>query len=207
MVTALIAAALLLSAFILLNAFIVGTNVHAAGPGQLAWASRVLAWLTLAAAVALPALIVVTYLEPSAMAPLDLRLSHLDGGGRLRDSVPLDDRMLALAAALIPISLAVWGLLTLHQLLVGFARNDVFSQLAGKHLRALGLCIFGAEVTAFAAEGPITYFLERAHHVTVVAFSLGLEDLVALFAASVVAIMATVMLEATRVADENAKFV
>ena len=204
MVTALIGAALILSGFVVLNAFVVRANLQTERPGHLAAVSRIMAWLTLAAAVALPVLIVVTYLEPNATAPLFLRLTHLNPGNRLSDSVPLDARVMALAIALVPIAVAVWGLLTLHRLLLGFATRDVFSQSAGKLLRTISLCIFVAEVASFLAEGPITYLLMRHEQIS---FSIGLEDLTALFTASVVAIMASVMLEATRVADENAKFV
>ena len=172
MVTALIAAALILSAFIVLNAFVVRANLHADRPGHLPVVSRIMAWLTLAAAAALPLLIVVTFLKPNATAPLFLRLTHLNPGNRLSDAVPFDDRLIALGIALVPVAIAVWGLLTLHRLLLGFATHDVFSQAAGKLLRTISLCVFAAEISSFFAEGPITYFLTRRDQIS---FSIGLE--------------------------------
>ena len=92
MVIGLIAAALVLIAF----------NIWAAlayDRAQLALMSRVMAWLTLVAAFALPLAILATFLAPSATAPLNLRLYHLSAGRQLSDAIPLEDRMLAFACA------------------------------------------------------------------------------------------------------------
>lgn len=203
MVNALIATALVLSVFIVIAAALPHDKV------RLAYVSRLTSWLTLAAAIALPVAVVATYFAPRAMAPLNLRLYHLNPRNLLNDWVPLDDRMLALACAAIPIAIAVWGLLTLRQLFERFAAGDVFSQATSNTLRALSLSLFAVVVTAFAAEAPISYFLARADPSSPYTFalSIGLEDLVALFAAAVVAVVARVMAEATHVANENAQFV
>jgi hypothetical protein len=203
MVNALIAAALVLSAFI------VSTALLQHDRARLALMSRVMAWLTLAAAIALPLMVLATYLAPNEMRPLNLRLYHLSAGRNFSAAVPLDDRMLAFACAAVPLSIAVWGLLTLRQLFEAFAARDVFSQETSNTLRALSLALFAFVVAAFAAEAPISYFLMRAdpHRSFTFALSIGLEDLVALFAAAVAAVIARVMSEATRIADENAKFV
>jgi hypothetical protein len=202
MVNALIAAALVLSAFIL------ATAVLAHDRTRLALMSRVMAWLTLAAALALPLMVLATYFAPREMAPLNLRLYHL-GGRHVADGVPLDDRMAAFACAAVPLAIAVWALLTLRELLLQFAAHDVFSRQTSRTLSILSLAVFAYVVAAFVAEAPIGYFLRRAdpdNHI-VFALSIGLEDLVALFAAAVTAVIARVMAEATAVADENAKFV
>ena len=203
MVNALIAAALVLSAFV------VSTAVLKQDAARLALTSRVMMWLTLAAAFALPLMVLATYLAPNAMAPLNLRLYHLSAGRHFSDAVPIDDRMLAFACAAVPLSIAVWGLLTLRGLFASFAAHDVFSPATGATLRQLSLILFAFIVTAFAAEAPISYFLLRSdtHAHATFYLSIGLEDLVVLFAAAVAAVIARVMAEATRVADENAKFV
>ncbi len=203
MVNGLIVAALVLVAF----------NVWAAvmrhDRSQLAFLSRVMGWLTLAAAFAWPLAVLATYLAPNAAAPLNLRLYHLSAGRVLSDHIPLDDRMLALACAAVPLAIAVWGLLSLRQLFEHFAKGDVFSPATSKTLGALSLALFGFVVTAFVAQAPISYLLMRSAPEPrfVFSISIGLEDLVALFAAAVAAVVARVMSEATRVADENANFV
>lgn len=203
MVNALIAAALVLSLFIIVAAVLPHDRA------RLALVSRVTSWLTLVAAIALPMAVVATYFAPRATASLNLRLYHLNPGNRLSEAVPLDDRMLALACAAVPLAIAVWGLLTLRQLFERFATGDIFSRATGNTLRALSLSLFAVVVTAFLAEAPISHFLVRAYPEPPYKFilSIGLEDLVALFAAAVVAVVARVMAEATHVADENAKFV
>jgi hypothetical protein len=202
MVNALITVALLLSAFVVATTF-------ARERVGLALISRAMSWLTLAAAFVLPLVIMATYLAPRMMAPLNLRLNHLSPGNRLTETVPLDDRMLALACAAVPIAIAVWGLLTLRQLFEKFAAGEVFSEATSRILRQLSLALFAFVVAAFAAEGPISHLLVRAYPKPpyVFALSLGLEDLIALFAAAIAAVIARVMSEATRMADENAKFV
>ena len=200
MIDALFVAALVLSAFIL------WTLSLAHSRARLAVMSRVMAWLTLAAAIALPLAVLVAFLDPDYAAPLNLRLYHLAGGSRLSEAVPPNDRMLAFACASVPLMVAVWGLLTLRQLFEHFARHDIFSEATSRTSRALALSLFAFVITAFAAEAPISYFLTRASD-HVVTFSLGLEDLVALFAAAAVAVIARVIPEATELADENAKSV
>ncbi len=203
MVTALIAAALTLSAFIL------STAVLAHDRSRLALMSRVMAWLTLAAALALPLMVLLTYLSPNEMGPLNLRLYHLSGERRFSEAVPFNDRMIAFAFAAIPLGVAVWALLTLRQLFVSFAAHEIFSRTTSRTLSMLSLAVFAYVVVAFIAQAPIGHFLRRSdpnNHI-VFTLSIGLEDLIALFAAAIVAVVARVMSEATRVADENAKFV
>jgi hypothetical protein len=203
MVTGLIAAALALVAFNVWAALVAHDRA------RLAFLSRVMAWATLAAAVALPLAVLATYLAPEQTGPLNLRLYHLSAGRTLSERIPLDDRMLAFACALVPLAIAVWGLLSLRRLFELFAAGDIFSAATSKTLGALSLALFGFVVTAFIAQAPISYLLMRSHPEPrfVFAISIGLEDLVALFAAAVVAVIARVMSEATRVADENANFV
>jgi len=203
MVTALITSALALSAFIL------STVVLAHDKARLGVASRVMAWLSLAAAFAVPLMVLLTYLAPNDMAPLNLRLYHLSAGRHFSEAVPLNDRMIAFAFAAIPLGVAVWALLTLRQLFLNFAANEIFSQETSRTLSILSLTVFAYVAVAFVAQAPIGHFLRRSdpnNHI-VFTLSIGLEDLVALFAAAIVAVIARVMSEATRVADENAKFV
>ncbi len=203
MVNALIAAALMLSAFILSTAVLAHDRQH------LALMSRVMAWLTLSAAILLPLAVLATFIAPHDMAPLNLRLYHMDPGGRLRDSVPLDDRMLAFACASVPIAIAVWGLLTLRRLFELFAAGEVFSRNTRAALVTLSIVLFFYVLASFIAEGPIDYFLLRANPARphVFALSLGLDDLITLFIAAVGSVIARVMAEGAAVADENAKFV
>jgi ABC-type uncharacterized transport system permease subunit len=72
----------------------------------------------------------------------------------------------------------------------------------------LSLALFAFVIAAFLAEAPISYFLTRStSEQAIVSLSVGVEDLIVLFAAAIAGIVGRVMSEATRIADENAEFV
>ena len=90
---------------------------------NLTTASRVMAWVSAAAAIAVPIAVLATFLFPEQTAPLNLRLYHLAGNG-LTSAIPLDQRLFAFACAAIPLAIAVRGLLFLRRLFVLYARRD-----------------------------------------------------------------------------------
>ena len=201
MVIALAVASLLLAA--LNGATALGTHDVA----RLARLSRLMAAVTLMAVVVTPLALFITYLAPTMAAPLNLQLDHL-GTRALTDAVPLEDRLFAFACAAVPLAVAIWGLLLLRKLFMLFARGAIFSPATSAVLSSLVVALFSFVVTSFLAEAPIWYFLTRGTQpLATVAFSLGAGDLVTLFAASVVGVIARVMSEATRLADENARFI
>ena len=112
------------------------------------------------------------------------------------------------SCAAVPLAVVVWGLMTLRRLLLLFAAGEIFSPRTSATLGSLSRVLFLFVVAGFVAQAPISYFLTRsAATLAVVSLSLGLEDLIALFAAAVAAVVARVMSEATRLADENAALV
>jgi hypothetical protein len=201
MVIALVVASLLL---VVVNG---ATALGAHDTARLARLSRLMATVTLAAVVVTPLALFITYLAPTMAAPLNLQLDHL-GTRALTDAVPLTERLLAFGCAAVPLAVAIWGLLSLRKLFLLFANGAIFSSATSAVLSSLAVALFSFVVTSFLAEAPIGYFLTRGTQpLATVAFSLGAGDLVTLFAASVVGVIARVMSEATRLADENARFV
>lgn len=97
------------------------------GPAQLASLSRFMAWLTLGAALVAPPALLLVYLAPDIAAPLDLHLTHLGGGHALSAAIPVADRLRAVACAVVPLAVAVWGLLALRRLFVLFAAGEIFA--------------------------------------------------------------------------------
>jgi hypothetical protein len=203
-VTSLIAAALLLVGFSLWGIF------AARDRSALKTASVIMAWLATAAVFVIPTAIFLTFLFPLEMAPLNLRLNHLDGGvARLHEHVPIFNRMLGFAIAAIPLAIASWGLLSLRKLFLLYASNEVFSPNAIKCLGAVSAALFWYVLVSFIAEGPITAAMSwwRPPGHRIISFDIGLDDLTLLFLAAVTSVITRVMAEAVRLADENAKFV
>jgi hypothetical protein len=173
---------------------------------HLARLSRLMSTVTLAAAVLVPLASLFAYVAPGTAAPLNLQLGHL--GHALTDAVPLEERLFAFGCAAIPLAVLVWGLLRLRRLFRLFASGTVFSSATSTVLSSFSLALFLFVITSIVAEAPISYFLTRAMQPdAMVTLSLGAGDLVMLFAACVLGVIARVMSEAAKVADENASFV
>jgi uncharacterized membrane protein (DUF485 family) len=130
--------------------------------------------------------------------------------------IPTTPHGLVLASLVlaIPISVALYGLLAVRRMFAAFARGDVFTAQAARHLQ-----VFAATVLAQAALRPLTAAglavlgganppEERA---STIAFSiddyLSIHDYFALIAGGVLLAAATVMRDAARIAEENAGFV
>lgn len=168
-------------------------------------ASRIMAWLSMAGAALGPALVVVGFLFPDLTQALGMKLSY--GEAHVIDTIVLRDRLVALPFALIPALIATWGLLALARLFRGFTQGDVFSATSLRALNQVTTALFWNVLSAFALELPVSYFLSahNGHHD--ISLTLGSGDVQLLFLAGVAFVIARVMAEARRVADENASFV
>jgi hypothetical protein len=105
--------------------------------------------------------------------------------------------------------IASWGLLALAKLFRLFAAGKIFDS---ENLRALGqvaMAIFWNVAFGFATQAPLTYFL--THHAALghryISLGFGSDDVEMLFLAGATFVIARVMAEARRMADENAAFV
>lgn len=174
---------------------------------QLARASRIMAWLSIAGAVIGPAVVIACFLFPDATRVLDIHFGHL--GAKLTDAVPLEYRLMALVFALVPTGIASWGLIALAGLFRCFVAGQVFSAGALRALSHVTMALFWNVLAAFVMQAPIsillTYYLGSGHRE--ISLALGSDDVQVLFVAGVTYVIARVMAEARRIADENAGFV
>ncbi|MGD0190301.1 MAG: DUF2975 domain-containing protein [Rhizomicrobium sp.] len=173
-------------------------------------ASQLMARLSLAAAVLTPLGTVLLFLFPDYVRAIGGDISITAHYGKLlMASVPLLWRMIALAFAIVPTAIAVWGLLALARLFRLFSAGDVFSPDALAALSRITAALFWNVIAAFITEAPITYCLSQAdlpgHRF--ISLGIGSDDVQLLFLAGVAFVIARVMAEARRVADENAAFV
>jgi len=130
-------------------------------------------------------------------------------GVKLSSSQPLALRLLALVCALAPTAFTMWALWSLRRLFLLYAKGSVFSAEALEALNHVAVALFAGVVVAFIMQAPISLALSwpRGAGHREISLSFGSGDVVRLFMAGVVLVIARVMAEARRVADENAKFV
>ncbi|HEY1632769.1 MAG TPA: DUF2975 domain-containing protein [Rhizomicrobium sp.] len=174
---------------------------------QLTRASRIMAWLSVLGAVLGPVVLVACFLFPDGTRAMDIHLGHF--GDYLTASVPLADRLYALVFALIPTLIVSWGLFALAGLFHCFVAGHVFTAQSLRALSHVTMALFWNVLAAFICEAPITYFLTRhlgkGHGQ--ISLTLGSDDVQVLFVAGVAYVIARVMAEARRIAEENEGFV
>jgi hypothetical protein len=134
-------------------------------------------------------------------------IEHL--GATLNVSVPLNFRLIALACELVPVGFTMWALWSLRSVFLHYARGEVFSRGALGALTNVGRALLGSVIAGIIMQAPISialsWYLGHGHRAISLAF--GSNDLAGLFMAGVVFVIAWVMAEARRVAEENAGFV
>lgn len=178
-----------------------------APPTKLARLSRVMSILSLFGMIAIPALVIAIFLHPDTTQFLMLRLDHL--GTDLNGKIPLQYRIDALACEAVPLGFTVWAMWSLRQLFVNYAKGEVFSPEPLHHLNNVANALFLGVLAEFVMQAPISYILTwylGPHHRSI-SLSFGSNDAAWLFIAGSVLVIARVMAEARRVADENAAFV
>ncbi|MDE2182598.1 MAG: DUF2975 domain-containing protein [Alphaproteobacteria bacterium] len=154
-----------------------------------------------------PLLLAVTFLFPQHTGWLMFDVNHL--GSTLSESTPLPYRLGALACAAVPAGFIVWALWSLHRLFLCYAAGEVFSAGPLKHLTHVAVALFANVIVAFAMQAPISFLLSwpLGHGHREISLAFGSGDVEQLFTAGVMLVIARVMAEARRMADENAKFV
>lgn len=169
--------------------------------------SRVMAWLSLAGVLLVPAITIYVFLWPDASQWLMFNIDHL--GAALNGRVPLSGRLIALACEMVPVGFSMWGLWSLHRLFLLYAGGQVFSLAAFRALNDVAAAIFGDVIASIVMQAPmslaLTYALGHGQRHISIAFGSG--DVASLYSAGVVLVIARVMGEARRMADENAGFV
>jgi hypothetical protein len=178
-----------------------------APPTKLARLSRVMSVLSLFGMIVIPALVIATFLHPDTTQFLMLRLDHL--GVDMTSKIPLQYRVDALFCEAVPLGFTVWAMWSLRQLFANYAKGQVFSPEPLRHLNNVANALFLGVLADFVMQAPISYLLSLGsppgHRE--VSLSFGSNDAAWLFIAGTVLVIARVMGEARRVADENAAFV
>lgn len=174
---------------------------------QLVRASRIMGLLSVIGAILAPLVTALCFIWPVSTQALDVRFNHIDIATVA--GAPLTDRLLALIFALIPALIATWGLLSLARLFRAFAQGEIFSLPALRALSSVTMALFWNVVATFLIQAPLTYLISMhnppGHRFMSVGF--GSDDVEMLFLAGVTFVIARVMAEARRVAEENAGFV
>jgi hypothetical protein len=172
---------------------------------NLAWLSRIMAWLATIGMVLTPLADAAVYLWPGTREGLNLNADHMDG--LLSEAVPLPFRLGALVFSLGAATLTMWVLWSLRGLFLSYARGEVFTPAALRLLNNVAVALFASVVVTFAMHAPISLILSWAVGKPVISLDFGSGDVATLFTAGVVLVIARVMVEAGRIAEENAKFV
>jgi len=175
---------------------------------RLVTASRIMAWLALVGAAFYLAMEVLMFVIPDAMNSLGLVEIHHTGMD-ITGKIPLVFRLAALAVDLIPSALMIWALLELHRLFLLYAGGEIFTTAPLARLNRVAALMFWYVLVSFVAEAPVSVLLSWARTTGHRELSLSLtsHDISFLFMAGVVLVIARVMAEARRVADENESFV
>lgn len=174
---------------------------------NLSWLSRLMAGFSAIGVVILPLLVAATFLFPDKTGWLMFDVNHL--GAAINTGVPLPYRIGALICEMAPTAFTLWALWSLRQLFLKYATGEVFSAAALRYLNNVAVALFASVVVGFAMQAPISFLLTwplgRGH--AEISLTFGSGDVATLFMAGVVLVIARVMVEARRIADENAKFV
>jgi hypothetical protein len=169
--------------------------------------TRICAWLCLLAAVGLPALTAGFWLTG---APAHLYAATFGAGvGGLPPAPSLAQRAMAAAIMLIPVLALSRGLVCARRSLGQFAGGAFFGARAIDGLRGLACWGFGATLGSVAA--PILVGLalsaDNPPGQRVLAVSVSSDQLLGLLVCGLFWIIAGVMVDARRLADENRQFV
>ena len=169
--------------------------------------SRIMAGLSTIGFVIMPLVLAYAFLDPDHSRWMMFSYTH--GGVDLSSEQPLQFRAMALVCALVPTAFTMWALWSLRRLFLLYAQGSVFSAEALAALNHVAVALFASVVVAFAMQAPISLALSwpRGAHHREISLSFGSNDVFTLFMAGVVLVIARVMAEAQRMADENAKFV
>ena len=176
-------------------------------PSNLAWLSRVMAWLATAGAIIAPIVVVYSYLFPESAKGMNFSIDQT--GELLSSTVPLAYRAAAMLFSLFAEGFTIWALWALRALFLGYARGEVFTQRALSLINTVGVALFAGVIVTFVVHAPISLLLSwpKGPHHRLISLGIGSNDISTLFSAGVVLVIARVMVRARGLADENAKFV
>lgn len=177
---------------------------------KLRTASSVMAWLSLAAAMACAITASIGILSPLEFHHGGLNLVmhfSLPNGSAITQATPLIYRAAVFLAASIPIGLSVWMLLTLSRTFRHFATGRVFDTATLSCINRVASLLVWMVLAEIPTQPIILFIMGRAVGQSWYGYLIAGDEFPKLFSAGVVLVIARVMAEAQRIADENAKFV
>jgi hypothetical protein len=173
---------------------------------NIAFLSRTLAKLATIGAILLPLGTIAGFLLAGSTNVLTNGNNDL---GRLLTDAPLVWRLAALPFALVSDGFTIWALWSLRRLMLHYSRGEVFAFAPLQALNNLAAALFASVIVSFVMTFPqsllLSWHLGAGHRQLSLQFSTS--DIADLFMAGVVLVIARVMAEARRIADENATFV
>lgn len=122
---------------------------------------------------------------------------------------PFAFRIAAFVLVLVPTGFTVWALVSLRKLFFVYAAGEVFSREALRLLNHVAAALFASVIADIVMQPPVMFILSwfRGAGHRYLSLGIGSADIAALFIAGAVLVIARVMAEARRMADENASFV
>ncbi len=174
---------------------------------KLVRASRIMALLSLLGAILYVAGDCLVFLAPDAARAVGIEMRH--PGLHISEAIPFAYRLAALVVDLIPAAIMVWALIELYRLFLHYAKGEVFDAAALGNLNRVAALMFWQVLVSIISLAPVSYILSlhRPAGHGQISIGVGPNDFAFLFMAGVVLVIARVMAEARRVADENAGFV
>jgi hypothetical protein len=174
---------------------------------KLRTASTVMAWLSFTGAAVIAIAVPLAFLVPNPLVTLGPGARIGATVDEVTAAIPLIWRAAAMAIALVPIGLAIWALISLFQLFRFYAAGRVFETPALSCLKRVSTLLFMYVLADIPCSMLKSYVLHAAAGQFWFAYNITGIEFVYLFLAGVVLVIARVMGEAQRLADENAKFV
>lgn len=167
--------------------------------------SLVMAWGATLGALADPVVLTVGLLHPAPIGFFDIRMDI----PALSAHVPAAYRYGAFATTLVPAGFTFWAWWSLRRLMLLYAKGDVFTQGALHQLHNIALALLCSVITGVLLGGVsslvLSWPLGDGHRT--MSLSFGSDNAAELFKAAAVYVIAIVMADARRIAEENAKFV
>lgn len=174
---------------------------------KLRTASTVMAWLSFTGAAVLSIAVPLAFLVPNPVVTLG-PAAHIGATvDEVTAAIPLMWRAAALMIALVPLGLAVSTLLSLFRLFRFYAAGHVFEASALSCLTRVSTLLFWYVLASIPCAMLTSFVLHASAGQFWFAYKITGSEFVYLFLAGVVLVIARVMAEAQRLADENAKFV
>ncbi len=167
--------------------------------------SAALATLSVALAGLLPVLMLVYWW----LTPAEALFRQAGLGLAPPAEIGLSTRLAAFALAMIPLAALGFGLLSARRCFASFAAGRIFSGEAARGLRGLAVGVAASVLLKPLAGAALSLLLSAAApgQMRSLVLSVGSDSLLSLFFAAMVAIIASVLVEAADIAAENEQFV